>query len=161
MIKNNFIEIYTDGATSYNGKSNSFGGWAYDIYINNKVVSSNSKGVRPATNQRMELLAIIKGLEDAFNNFIKDDFYSIKIYTDSAYCQNCYKEKWWINWKKNNWLNASKKPVANKDLWEKLIPHFENSNIELVKVKGHDSDWKNIRVDAAAVAAKIEIGERK
>ena len=159
----NQFEIYTDGATSNNGKSNSFGGWAYDIYQNDNIIYSRSGGEKPTTNQRMELLAIIKGLDALFNYFLseKDDFYTIKVYTDSAYCQNCYNEKWWINWQKNSWKNASKKPVANQDLWLRLIPYFEDSNIQLVKVKGHDTDWRNIKVDAAAVSAKFLMEEDK
>ena len=82
----------------------------------------------------------------------------ITIRTDSAYCHNCYTQKWYKNWQKNGWKNSKKEPVANKTLWLQLIPFFENTNFIFEKVKGHTGakDWNN-EVDKLAVEARKQI----
>ena len=133
------IKIYTDGACSGNPGP---GGWGYVIVENGNLYSSNGSESK-TTNNRMELTAAIKALESAR----KDE--SLYLYTDSTYLQKGITE-WIVNWKKNNWRTASKKPVANKDLW---IEISELSSVMAVNwhwVKGHDGDPGNERADYLA-----------
>lgn len=149
--------IYTDGSCKGNGKSNNAGGYAFIILYPDEnsdklnIKLKYSQGEKNTTNNRMELSAIIS----AFKHFY---FYStspcpVELYTDSAYFHNCYTQKWWKNWVKNGWKNSKKEPVKNKDLWEKLIPYMNNSLITFKKVKGHNGDYWNEKVDSMAQAA--------
>ena len=150
------ITIYTDGSTKGNGRAHSYGGWAYLVeYMkggNCKVVYTCG-AEKNTTNQRMELLAAINGLEYAVTTeTFSGDGAEIILFTDSAYLCNCYNEKWYKNWQKNGWKNSKKEPVANKDLWVKLIPYFDKG-INIVKVKGHSGNPLNEKVDTLAQAA--------
>lgn len=149
--------IYTDGSCKGNGKLNNTGGYAFIILYPDEnsdklnIKLEYSRGEKNTTNNRMELSAIIS----AFKHFY---FYStspcpVELYTDSAYFHNCYTQKWWKNWVKNGWKNSKKEPVKNKDLWEKLIPYMDNSLITFKKVKGHNGDYWNEKVDSMAQAA--------
>ena len=123
------IKIYTDGACSGNPGP---GGWGYVIVENGKLHSSNGRESK-TTNNRMELTAAIKALESAK----KDE--SLYLYTDSTYLQKGITE-WIVNWKKNNWITSSKKPVSNKDLWIKIDQLNLELDIEWKWVKAHQSD---------------------
>ena len=123
------IKIYTDGACSGNPGP---GGWGYVIVENGKSYSSNG-GESQTTNNRMELTAAIKALESAK----KDE--SLYLYTDSTYLQKGITE-WIVNWKKNNWITSSKKPVSNKDLWIKIDQLNLELDIQWKWVKAHQSD---------------------
>lgn len=138
--------IYTDGATSNNGYDNATGGWGY-VIVNDieNIVSENYGHIEPATNNLCELTALVNACKDAAafpTTFI--------VYSDSAYAINCYTQKWYKNWLNNGWKNAKKQPVANKELWEQLIPYFENPNFKFVKVKGHAGNKWNEYVDELA-----------
>lgn len=148
------MDIYTDGAVSNNGYRGAVGGWAFAIIKDDTVIFSRSGSCRNnPTNQTMELRAIIESLKKAED--IIDLFEEkIYVYSDSAYCVNCYLQQWWKNWEKNGWKNAKKQPVANRQLWELLIPYFKNNNIIFCKVKGHSNNPFNNLVDQLAVAAK-------
>ena len=154
------IIIYTDGACSNNGYEGARGGWAFIIAKDNIVIYQNSGAQENTTNQRMELLSVINACE-----FIEDmEIYSdnntqfnigeIEVYSDSAYLINCYLQKWYDNWEKNCWMNAKKQPVANKDLWERLIPFFRNRKFSFLKVKGHSGIEYNELCDKLAVQAR-------
>lgn len=147
------LSIYTDGATSFNGMSNAIGGWAFAIVKNDEVTYSESGKQIGATNQMMELQAIIAGCECVSLLESKDSL--IDVYSDSAYAMNAYIQNWWCNWEKNGWLNSKKEPVANKELWELLIPYFKNINYTFNKVKGHMGDKHNEYVDKLAVQARL------
>ena len=123
------IKIYTDGACSGNPGP---GGWGYVIVENGKSYSSKGSESQ-TTNNRMELTAAIKALENAR----KDE--SLYLYTDSTYLQKGITE-WIVNWKKNNWITSSKKPVSNKDLWIKIDQLNLELDIEWKWVKAHQSD---------------------
>lgn len=144
------MKIYTDGATSNNGAANAQGGWAY-VIINDvdTIVAQDCGHIDNATNNICELTALIKACEAAkvFPTFFT-------IYSDSAYAINCYKQQWYKKWEINGWKTSAKLPVANKELWEKLIPFFEDNKYNFEKVKGHANDkWNNL-VDELAVKAK-------
>ena len=146
------FKIYTDGAASNNGYPNAIGGWAFIIVDkHNTILHHRYEGVKGATNQQMELMAAIQGCVEGNSLYPQDKF---TIYSDSAYLINCYKQEWWKNWRFNGWRNSKKQPVANKELWEALIPFFQNSNFSFIKVEGHSDDSWNNYVDALAVLAK-------
>ena len=123
------IKIYTDGACSGNPGP---GGWGY-VIVENGQIFSNKGSESQTTNNRMELTAAIKALESAR----KDE--SLYLYTDSTYLQKGITE-WIVNWKKNNWINSSKKPVSNKDLWIKIDQLNLELDIEWKWVRAHQSD---------------------
>lgn len=148
------IEVYTDGATSNNGYENAIGGWASIIYIDNVEVKKVYGRMPNATNQQMEMVAMIEGCSEALALAYSLGIKDIYVYSDSAYCLNCYVQKWYKNWYLNGWKNAKKQPVANRNLWEKLIHYFENTRFHFIKVKGHSGDPKNEAVDQLAIAAK-------
>ena len=152
------IKLYCDGAASNNGKENAIGGWAFVIIKNDEIVYSESGKEIGATNQMMELQAMISGYHYLKSNYNNDIL--VDVYSDSAYIIQCYIQKWWINWSFNGWKNSKKEPVANKELWKMLIPCFGELNYTFNKVKGHSTDdsinsyWNNY-VDKLAVEARL------
>lgn len=147
------LEIWTDGACKGNGKKNSVGGYAYLIKMNDQVLDKFSAARQNTTNNQMELMAVIKGIIAVERNFLVDDFYNITIYSDSAYMQRCWEEKWYRTWQRNGWVNASKQPVKNKELWEQLIPYFDDPRYTFTKVDGHSGVKYNEIVDTMATSA--------
>lgn len=140
------VEIYTDGACSGNGTDNSVGGYAFlAIFEGGEKKAKQVLGISETTNQRMELLGALLALET-----LVEPFEEIVLFTDSAYLHRCWKESWWKKWTRCGWLNSKKQPVANKDLWERLIPYFEMPNITFEKVKGHSGNQYNEIVDDLA-----------
>ena len=137
------VTIYTDGACSGNPGP---GGWGC-ILIAGKVEKELSGGAELTTNNRMELMAVIKGLS-ALTRPCK-----VTLYSDSAYVVNAFAQHWLDNWIRNGWVNSAKAEVANKDLWQELLKLNEIHQIEFVKVKGHADNEYNNRCDALAVAA--------
>jgi ribonuclease HI len=153
-----FYKIYCDGAASNNGYENAIGGWAFVVLDKDEnVVLERAEMVKGATNNRMELYAAYMGLSSLLEE--KQDVEEIEVYTDSAYLHNCITQKWYENWMKNGWRNAKKEPVANKNLWEHLVPFFVEPRVKFFKVKGHDGDKWNEYVDDLAVAARLKMEE--
>ncbi|MFI3300914.1 MAG: ribonuclease HI [Candidatus Gastranaerophilales bacterium] len=142
------IEIYTDGACSGNP-----GPGGYGTILRYKDSSGQyhekeiSAGYKHTTNNRMELLAVIVGLEA-----LKKDC-KVKIYSDSKYFIDAFEKKWIVNWKANNWKTATKKSVKNVDLWKRLIQVMDKYETELIWVKGHNGHFYNERCDELAVNA--------
>lgn len=157
------IKIYADGAASNNGKENAIGGWAFIVIENDEIIYQNSGAVKKATNQQMELMAILnacKYISKYLVNLPEYNFKDIEVYSDSAYAINCYQQKWYMKWELNNWVNSKKEAVANKKLWEDLIPYFNSVNYNFKKVKGHSEDNSlnshyNNYVDKLAVQARL------
>ena len=147
------IEMYCDGAASNNGYKNAVGGWAYSIYIDGVEKTIGYGSVAGATNQQMELRAMIEGCREAYA-LAQTTGLEVDVHSDSAYCINCYNQKWYKGWRINGWKNAKKQPVANKELWEELVPYFEEPIFHFYKANGHSGDPKNDRVDRLAVAAR-------
>lgn len=142
------LDLYTDGACSGNPGA---GGWGA-ILVYQGVEKEMSGGEPHTTNNRMELMAVIEGLK-AVNRALP-----ITVHTDSNYLVQAYTDGWIKNWKRNGWLNAAKKPVSNRDLWEELDNLVNRQPLKWVKVKGHSGHHYNERVDALAVA---EAAKRK
>lgn len=138
------IIIYCDGACSGNQHRENAGGWGAILRYGDKAKEIYG-GEANTTNQRMELTACIKALEQ-----IKPGGYAVDIFTDSAYLANCILQKWYINWQKNGWKNAKKEPVENRDLWEKIISYLPLHKITFHKVAGHSGDELNERADELA-----------
>ena len=122
------IEIYTDGACSGNPGP---GGWGF-VIIDGEDIKSYSGSEDSTTNNRMELTAAIKAIE------LVNENQAIILHTDSTYVQKGITE-WIINWKKNDWISSTKKPVANKDLWMKLDEYNLSRDIKQTWVKAHQS----------------------
>ncbi|CCZ55798.1 ribonuclease H [Clostridium sp. CAG:1219] len=135
------VKIYTDGACSGNPGP---GGYAA-ILIYNGVEKEISGGDRDTTNNKMELTAVIKGLEMLKEKCI------VTIYSDSAYIVNSIQNGWIYSWKKNNWIKSDKTKVKNIDLWEKLLKQMDFHEVSFIKVKGHSDNEYNNRCDRLAV----------
>jgi len=143
------LEIYTDGSLKKIGKQ-TFGGWSFIASRDSDEIEAQAGSEKNTTNQRMELLAIVKALEYAVATRRPNE--KIVIYSDSAYAINCYEQDWYIGWISNGWLNSSGKPVANQDLWYKIIPYFDNFWYDFKKVPGHAGNYWNERCDELAQA---------
>jgi ribonuclease HI len=134
------VEIYTDGACSGNPGP---GGWGA-ILTYNQHEKEISGYEALTTNNRMELLAAIKALEE-----LKEPC-AVKLYTDSAYVYNAFVQGWISKWQKNGWKNSQKQSVENQDLWQRLIHLATIHRIEWIKVKGHSDNHMNNRCDQLA-----------
>ena len=141
------MEIYTDGSLKKSGRS-TYGGWAFVVIHDSQEIYHDFGSEYNTTNQRMELTAILKALEYAKTKRRGSE--RVVVYSDSAYAINCYLKEWYINWQNNGWINSSGKEVANKDLWFKIIPFFDNFWYEFRKVKGHDNVYWNELCDQYA-----------
>lgn len=142
------IQIYTDGAAKGNpGKA----GWAA-VFLFGKDIFEIGGGSEHATNNQMELTAPIEALK-----YIKKQntqalpVYSIEIISDSKYVILGITE-WIFNWQKNNWRNASKKPVLNRELWEELYTLTQELKPKWTYVKGHNDHKHNDRADLIATS---------
>ncbi len=140
--ENNAIRIHTDGGCLGNPGP---GGWAY-IISSGFTTERKAGGERQTTNNKMELTAVIKALE----NLMAQGFSAgtpVEVYTDSRYVQNGI-TSWIHNWVKNGWKTASKQPVKNKDLWIKLKELSDMFDVTWKWVKGHAGDPLNEACDA-------------
>jgi len=133
------IELFTDGASSGNPGPGGFG----IILRSGNHYKELSAGYRKTTNNRMELLAVIVGLET-----IKKPNQVIRIYSDSKYVIDAIEKKWVFGWVQKGF--AGKK---NKDLWLRLLPLLKVHQITFFWVKGHNGHPENERCDELAVAA--------
>ncbi len=143
------VEIYTDGACSGNP---GVGGYCAILIYNGveKVVSAAEK---ETTNNRMELLAVIKGLE-----CLKESC-KVNLYSDSQYVVDAFNQKWIDSWVANGWRTAGKKEVKNIDLWKTLVELTKTHNVTFIKVKGHADNEYNNRCDQIAVSEYKKILE--
>ena len=136
------IKIYTDGSCLKNPGN---GGWAAIININDEI-KKISGSVKDTTNNKMELMAPIKALQE-----IKEP-QPIEIYTDSQYVRLGITD-WIHKWIKNNWLTSNKKPVKNKELWLQLYELNKSHKIKWIWVKAHAGNILNEEVDLLAKQA--------
>ena len=106
-----------------------------------------SGGMKQTTNNIMEITAVIEGLK-----MLKYKC-EVEVYSDSAYVVNAFNNKWIYGWIKNNWINSSKEPVKNKELWQELYSLTKQHEVKFIKVKGHSDNKYNNRCDELARAA--------
>ena len=135
--------IYTDGACSGNPGP---GGWGAVIFDQDKKQKNISGNAKNTTNNRMELMAPIMALKK-----IKSKS-EVTIFTDSTYVKNGITE-WIKKWEKNDWKNANKKSVKNKDLWIKLNDLCKKYKIDWKWIKGHSNNKYNDLADDLATRA--------
>lgn len=146
------ITIACDGGCRGNQEDSNVGG--YGVVMEYKGNRKELKGgERNTTNNKMELLACIKGLE--FVEKVQNT--PIEIMTDSAYLCNCMLQKWYIGWQNNGWKNSSKVAVKNRDLWERILKLIDGKDIQFTKVKGHSGHLLNERADKLANEAMNEL----
>jgi ribonuclease HI len=138
------VTIYTDGACSGNPGPGGYGDILTDAAGRRKELSA---GYKRTTNNRMELLAVIKGLEALKRPS------TVRVVTDSQYVAKAIKEKWLSGWMARNWRKADKKPVLNVDLWKRLVPLLDEHNVTFEWIKGHAGHPENERCDELAVMA--------
>lgn len=136
------VTIYTDGACSGNPGPGGYGA----ILIYNGKEKEISGGEKNTTNNKMEMMAVIKALE------VLKEKCDVEIYSDSAYVVNSINNKWVYSWKKNNWIKSDKTKAKNIELWEELISLISFHNVKFIKVKGHADNEYNNRCDKLAVA---------
>lgn len=135
----NKVLMYTDGACRGNPGPGGWGVWMqYREHIKELC-----GGEADTTNNRMELMAAIQGLEALTRPC------QVDLYTDSQYVRKGISE-WLENWKARGWRTAAKKPVKNADLWQRLDAATQQHTIEWHWVKGHSGDVHNERADALA-----------
>ena len=123
-----YTKVYTDGACSGNPGS---GGWG--VVVITDEISKHSRGEENTTNNRMELKAAIMGISKSSINK------KVIIYTDSKYVKDGI-TSWINNWKSNDWLTSSKKPVKNQDLWKELDLLNNKYDVEWKWVKAHQDN---------------------
>ncbi|HJN26204.1 MAG TPA: ribonuclease HI [Rhodospirillales bacterium] len=133
------VQLYTDGACSGNPGP---GGWGV-LMLWNDHEKELCEGEFNTTNNRMELMAAIMGLEALKRGIAVD------LYTDSTYVRDGI-TKWIHNWKKNGWRTSAKKPVKNEDLWKRLDTALAPHDVEWHWVKGHAGNPENERADELA-----------
>lgn len=138
------VEIFTDGACSGNPGP---GGYGVILRYNGKE-KVLSGGDPETTNNKMELLGVITGLEA-----LKERC-SVKLYTDSKYVVEGITKGWAAGWKKKGWKKADGKPAKNPELWDRLLTLLDKQEVEFVWIKGHDGHPENERCDALAVAER-------
>ena len=133
------IELFTDGASSGNPGPGGYG----VILRSGKHYKELSEGFRKTTNNRMELMAVIKGLEA-----LKAPGQNVMIYSDSKYVIDAIEKRW-----VNGWLQKGFAGKKNKDLWLRYLEVSKLHNIKLNWVRGHNGHPENERCDQLAVAA--------
>jgi ribonuclease HI len=141
----NQVEIFTDGACKGNPGP---GGWGAIIRFGEHE-KELSGGEASTTNNRMELLAAIRGLE-ALKRPCR-----VRLYTDSIYVRDGI-TKWVHGWKRNGWKTADRKPVKNAELWQELIDAASSHEVEWNWVKGHSGHPENERADRLACDAAAQ-----
>jgi ribonuclease HI len=143
--------VYTDGAST---GSRGPGGFGAVISFREGETVEISGGERDTTNLRMEITAACAALENI------GEGHAVTVYADASYLVNCMRRGWHEKWRENGWLNYRKRPVANRDLWERLLKAMaRHQEVRWKKVKGHSRTAGahksgNDRADELAVTAK-------
>jgi len=134
------VTIYTDGACSGNP-----GPGGYGVVLLHNAHRKEISGSEPqTTNNRMEMLAAIIGLEALKEPCI------VTLYSDSKYLVDAIQKGWAVRWRQNNWMRNKKDAALNTDLWERLLSLLETHNVNFHWVKGHAGNPENERCDALA-----------
>lgn len=143
------VTIFTDGSA----RSNPEGPGGYGVvlqYVDGKGALHEREyfaGYKKTTNNRMELMAVIIGLEALTKPC------EVEVVSDSQYVTNAFNQHWIENWKKKNWKKSTNKPVLNVDLWKRLLKAMAPHHVTYTWVRGHDGHPENERCDKLATAA--------
>ena len=144
-----FVKVYTDGAAR--GNPDGPGGYGTVLeYVDTKGqlhTREFSCGYKKTTNNRMELMAAIVGLE-ALNRPC-----DVELYSDSKYVVDAFNQHWIDSWLKKGWKRGKNEPVKNVDLWKRLLKAKEPHNVTFIWVKGHDGHAQNEKCDQLATSA--------
>jgi len=141
MLKH--VDIFTDGACSGNPGKGGYG----VILKYNGVEKELSEGFVNTTNNRMEILAAVKGLE------ILKEPCNVTLYSDSKYLVDSVNQGWLIKWEKNNWYRTKTEKAKNVDLFKRLLAMLNKHKVEFVWIKGHAGHPENERCDQLATSA--------
>ena len=142
------VTMYTDGAARGNPGPGGYGTVLQYLGSSGKLHELElSQGYVCTTNNRMELLAVIAGLEALKRPC------SVTVHSDSQYVVNAFNQHWVEGWLKRDWRNAKKEPVKNVDLWKRLLAAKEPHDVRFVWVKGHAGHPENERCDRLATSA--------
>ena len=145
------VTIYTDG--SARGNPDGPGGYGVILHYTdpkgNLHESTRSAGYKKTTNNRMELMGVIAGLESLNRPC------DVEIVSDSKYVTDAFNQDWIGSWIKNGWKKSDKKPVLNTDLWKRLLEAKAPHNVTFTWVKGHNDHPENERCDKMAVEAAL------
>lgn len=137
------VIMFTDGSCQGNP---GIGGYGTTLRYG-EYYKEFSAGFRMTTNNRMELLAVIIGLEKL--NYPCE----VVVYSDSMYVINGIRKGWARKWQKRNWMRTKKHKASNSDLWYRLLKQMDKHDVTLKWVKGHSGNVGNERADALANAA--------
>ena len=135
------VNIYTDGSSIGNPGPGGYG--LIMEWVGKNLIKEFSKGFIETTNNRMELLAVIIGLE-----LLKKDGFDVVVFSDSKYVVDAVKKKWLFEWEKNNF-----KKKKNIDLWKRFLIVYKKHNVKFEWIKGHNNHPQNERCDFLAVEA--------
>ncbi len=142
------LTLVTDGACSGNGTDDARGGWAAILTAGDGTETVLTGGEYPTTNNRMELMAALEGLRAA------PEGARVELVTDSTYLANAISKGWLAGWQRKGWRTASKQPVANRDLWERMIVELARHHaVTTTVVRGHAGHEANERADRLAQEA--------
>ncbi len=142
------VTLYSDGSSRGNPGRGGFGTVLHFVDRNGKLHTRElSQGYVTTTNNRMELLGVIAGLEALKGPCI------VEVHSDSQYVVNAFNQHWIDGWLKRGWKNAKKEPVKNVDLWKRLLQAMEPHNVTFHWVKGHAGHPENERCDELATSA--------
>ena len=141
------VIIYTDGSARSNPGRGGYGAvLKYTNPAGKTFTSELSRGYAKTTNNRMELIGVIRAL-----SCLKEPCV-VELYSDSKYVIDALSKGWVYGWKKKGWIKSDKKPALNVDLWQELLPLVARHEVHYHWVKGHASNEKNNRCDQLAVA---------
>lgn len=148
--------LVTDGACTGNGTDDARGGWAAILTAPDGTETVLTGGEYPSTNNRMELMAALEGLGAAPAGS------QVRLVTDSTYLANAISKGWLAGWQRKGWRTASKQPVANRDLWERMIVQLARHRaVRPVLVRGHAGHEANERADQLAQDAARDAKPRR
>ncbi len=145
------IVLVTDGACPGNGTADARGGWAAILSDTHGHEIVLTGGETPSTNNRMELTAALEGLAAAPAGA------DIELVTDSTYVANAISQGWLDGWQRRGWRTAAKQPVANRELWERMLREIgRHQRVRTTLVKGHAGHDANERADQLAQHAALD-----
>ena len=141
------VTLYTDGACSGNPGPGGF--CAILVYGNHEKCISGAE--KDTTNNRMELLAVIRGLEA-----LKEPC-CVNVVSDSKYVVDAIEKRWLASWQAKGWKKSDKKPVLNVELWQRLLPLLTFHQVRFQWIRGHAGHPYNERCDAVAVQEYLRL----